>query len=34
VNLQLPKELQASGALNVVITAGTQPANTVMLLVQ
>jgi uncharacterized protein (TIGR03437 family) len=34
VNLQLPKGLQASGALNVVITAGTQPANTVMVLVQ
>ena len=34
VNLQLPKTLQASGALNVVITAGTQAANGVMVLIQ
>jgi uncharacterized protein (TIGR03437 family) len=34
VNLQLPKGLQASGAISIVITAGTQPANTVMVLVQ
>jgi hypothetical protein len=34
VNLQLPKVLQAAGALNIVITAGTQAANAVMVLVQ
>jgi uncharacterized protein (TIGR03437 family) len=34
VNLQLPKALQASGALNVVITAAGQPANGVMIVVQ
>jgi uncharacterized protein (TIGR03437 family) len=34
VNLQLPQALQAAGALNIVITAGGQPANGVMVLVQ
>jgi uncharacterized protein (TIGR03437 family) len=34
VNLQLPQTLPASGALNIVVTAAGQPANSVMVLVQ
>ncbi len=34
VNLQLPKALQASGALNVVVSAEGQPANGVLIVVE